>query len=142
LAEAERAMNQAGIQLAIQNVMPQAIATGLFVSLCTIQEPDSLFMGAGQPSGNFVNVAGFVNIPCMAPPLSDVRIQAEEKNAEEKIEVFSPLHVLLNGYYPGIEIGTGQGWRAIVDGQAMDLLGAEHDSQSQMTRLAVRIGIL
>jgi hypothetical protein len=130
--------NQNVLAYTLPEVMPAAIATGLFVSLCTIQQPDGLFVDAGQPSGNFVNVAGFIDIPCTAPPTSDLRITADEKKSLEKIETFSSLHVLLGGYYPGVEYGTGKGWRAVVDGYPFDLLGAEHDSQKQMTRLAVR----
>lgn len=131
-------MNSVLQQKSIPAVMQRAKASGLFVSLCTIQQPDGLFIDAGQPSGNFVDVAAFVNIPCTAPPTSTPKITADEKKAIDRIETFSSLHVLLNGYYPGLEYGTGKGWRAVVDGYPFDLLGAEHDSQKQMTRLAVR----
>ena len=192
-------MNSVLQQVAIPAVMQRANASGLFVSLCTIQQPDGLFIDAGQPSGNFVNVTpndtwaantlydegqeiavtgtlqrcivtglsgavqptfsatpgnttydgigalawvceslAMTNIPCTAPPTSNIRITADEKKAIDRIETFSSLHVLLNGYYPGIEYGTGKGWRAMVDGYPFDILGAEHDSQRQMTRLAVR----
>ena len=126
------------IQASVSNVMTQALRTGLFVSLCTIQQPDGALIGAGQPSGNFVTVAGMANIPCMAPPESSVRITASEVKSEANIQSFSELHVLLKGWYPALEDGVSMGWRAVVDGQTFDVLGAESDSQGQMTRLVVR----
>jgi hypothetical protein len=132
--------NQNLLGYTLPEVMPAAIATGLFVSLCTIQQPDGVLIDAGQPSGNYINVAGLVNIPCMAPPMSEARLQATEIRAMDDIEAFAPLHVLLNAWYPQIKEGVSQGWIAVVDGVVLTLLGAESDSQMQMTRLAVRFG--
>lgn len=131
-----------GLGYDIADFMPTAVASGLFVSSCSIQQPDGLFIDAGQPSGSFVPVAGLQNIACMAPPQSEAKIIADESKSLEKIEAFSVLHILLDAYYPGVEYGVGRGWRAIVDGAAYDLLGAEHDSQGTMTRLAVRFSLL
>lgn len=123
-------------------VMPAALATGLFVSLCTIERPDGILIDAGQPSGNYVNVAGLVNLKCMDAPASDIRVQASEVKTLESIQDFSPQHVLLQGYYPQIEVGVGQGWRAVIDGVTLDILGVESDSQRQMTRMEVRTSAL
>lgn len=131
-------MNQAVMFYSIAGVMPAALATGLFVSLCTIQQPDGLLIGAGEPSGNFVNVAGLVNLKCMNAPLSDSKVSADEKKTEQDIQDFSPTHVLLQGWFPAIETGISQGWIAVIDGVATDILGVESDSQKQMTRLEVR----
>jgi hypothetical protein len=131
-------MNQQSIAAGVAAVMPQALATGLFVSRCTIQQPDGNLIQAGQPSGTFVNVAGLVNIPCMAPPESSVRVTASEVKSIDNIQAFSELHILLNGYYPQIQQGVVNGWHAVVDGSALDILGTESDSQSQMTRMVVR----
>jgi hypothetical protein len=131
-------MNQDVIAQSVAAVMPLALSTGLFVSLCTIQRPDGVLIDAGQPSGNFVNVAGLVNIPCMAPPEANVRITASEVKSEQNIQSFSELHVLLNGWYPSIEDGVAMGWRAVIDGSAFDLMGAESDSQGTQTRMVAR----
>jgi hypothetical protein len=131
-------MNQSLLGYTLPEVMPAAIATGCFDSLCTIQAPDGILIDAGQPSGNYVNVAGLVNIPCMAPPMSEARLQATEIRAMDDIQAFAPLHVLLNAWYPQIKENVANGWIAIVDGEVLTLLGAESDSQRQMTRLAVR----
>ena len=126
------------ILASVANVMAAAQRTGLFVSLCTIQQPDGVLIDAGQPSGNFIPVSGMVNIPCMAPPESTIRINASEVKSEANIQSFSELHILLSGWYPALEDGVSMGWRAVIDGQAFDLMGAESDSQGQMTRLVVR----
>jgi hypothetical protein len=124
---------------AIPDVMPLARNSGLFVSLCTIMAPDGTLIDAGQPSGNYVNVAGIVNIPCTAPPEAiGERLSANETRAQDDIQAFAPRHVLLSGFFPSIQVGVSQGWIAVIDGRVYTLLGAESDSQSQMTRLRVR----
>jgi hypothetical protein len=144
-AYGEHVMNQAFIHNAILGVMPQALATGLFISLCTIQAPNGLANPDGSPqtdgNGNpiFVNVAGLVNIPCTAPPITDNSIQATEVKALAEILSEEILHVLLNSWYPQLQGGVTEGWQAVVDGTVYDLMGAESDSQEQMTRLKVRL---
>ena len=126
----------------IAAVMPQAVATGLFVSLATFQAPDGTLDAAGAPSGNFVNVSGLVNIPCMDAPMSEARLQATEVKAMDEIAASAIRHVLLNGFYPqlvGFPNAPDLGWRVIVDGIVWDLLGAEADSQSVMTRISMRL---
>lgn len=135
-------MNQ-GLAYEIAAVMPAATLTGLFSSLCTIQQPDGALIGAGQPSGTFTNVAGLVNIPCVDAPPSIARVQATEVKAIAEIMSIGLRHILLNGYYANIIGGnlsaTGLGWRAIVDGITYDILGAEADSQLTQTRLDLRL---
>lgn len=129
----------AAIRAQIQSVMPTVIASGLLVSLCTIQQPDGNTGPTGGPSGVYVNVAGIVNIPCIAAPLEVASIQATEMKAVEEIAATAPLHVLLDGWFPQIENGVAAGWIAVIDGTSFDLLGAESDSQGQMTRLKLKV---
>ena len=137
-------MNSVLQQKAIPSVMVRANASGLFVSLCSIMQPDGVLIDAGQPSGNYIPVTGLQNIPCTAPPMSTVRLQAQEIRSMDDIQAMSPQHVLLSGWYPTIRLGVSQGWIAQIDGDTyilapgLTLMGAESDSQSQMTRLAVR----
>lgn len=124
---------------AIPDVMPLARNSGLFVSLCTIQQPSGTLIDAGQPSGNYTNVAGIVNIPCTAPPeYTGERLSANQTRMQDDVQTFAPRHVLLSGFFPAIQVGVSQGWIAVIDGNVYTLLGAESDSQSQMTRLRVR----
>jgi hypothetical protein len=127
-----------GLGIELENVMPMAIATGLFSSVCSIQMPDGVLVDAGQPSGNYITLGGMANIPCMAPPASFAKITAEETKSIEDVQSFAPLHVLLSGWYPILADGVSMGWQAVIDGVKLDILGAESDSQKQMTRLLVR----
>lgn len=119
-------------------VVPAVRATGITPSLCTIQQPDGNLIDAGQPSGNFVNVPGLVNLVCMSAPMSEARLQATDVRALEDIQSFVPHHVWLAGYYPQIQSYAENGAQAVIDGKTYLLLGAETDSQMQTTRLSIR----
>lgn len=138
-ANGEYVMNQQFIQNAIKNVMPQAIATGLLSSLCTIQQPAGTYTPGGSPTGDYTNVSGLVNIQCMDSVPSVLSIQATETKALNDIMSAGYRHVFLNGYYPAIIANVKNGWRAVVDGIAYDLLGAEPDSQETQTRLHLQL---
>lgn len=130
-----------GITLDIAAVMPAVVATGLLVSLCTVQAPDNTFGASGAPSGLYADVAGLVSIPCMDAPLSVGGIDADEAKALAEVASRSVRHVLLNQYYAQLDgLNWGAiGWRAIVDGIMYDILGAERDSQSSQTRLRLQL---
>ena len=139
-------MNQDAITLAIQGVMPAAVATGLFVSLFTAQEPVPTIGPTGAMEFDYVNVSGLVNIPCMAPPENPSSITATEVRALEEITSAELHHVLLNGYYPTLDAGwrgenaDGKGaWIALIDGFNYEITGCESDSQSTQTRVRVKL---
>ncbi len=138
-------MNQNFIANAIAQVMPAAIATGLFVSLATFQSPSQDFDSAGAWDGTWANIAGLVSIPCTAPPVSDSRISATENRELSEIVASEWLHVLLDDYYPTLNDGwrgdgTPQGaWRMLIDGTAYEIQGVESDSQMTQTRVTARI---
>lgn len=129
-----------GLTAEILAIMPLATDSGLFVSLCTVQQPDGVFIN-GVPSGNYVNVSGLLNIPCMDAVPSTARVQATEVKALQEIMSKGLRHMLLNGYYPE-STPDGQiptNWRAVVDGVIYNILGVEHDSQNIMTRMELEI---
>jgi hypothetical protein len=132
-----------GLAYEIAAVMPAAIATGLFASLCTIQQLTGAYGPSGAPVQTWENVAGLVNIPCMDEPPSEGRIQATEVKDLAEIMSLNLRHILLSGYFGQLFDNTG--WRAVIteaDGVTVnnyDILGAESDSQGTMTRLEVRI---
>ena len=139
-------MNQAAITLAIAQVMPAAVASGLFVSLFTAQEPVPTIGPTGAVEFDYTDVAGLVNIPCMAPPESPGSITATEVLALEEITASELHHVLLNGYYPALDAGwrgensDGKGaWIARIDGFNYEISGVESDSQSTQTRVRVKL---
>jgi len=126
-----------GIAYDVKQSMKEATSSGVFVSLCTIQQPDGTFGPSGQPSGNYTPVTGLSNIPCMVAV--DGSIQATEIKAVQEIMSKGLRHVTLNGFYPTIVSGQRNGWRAVIDGVTYDLIGAEPDSQSTQTRLKVQL---
>ena len=139
-------MNQAFIHNAIQGVMAEAVATGLFVSLFTAQEPVPTIGPTGQVEFDYTNVSGLINIPCMSAPPSTGDLQATEVRALTDITASELHHVLLNGWYPQLDQGwrgensDGQGaWIALIDGYQYEINGVESDSQTQMTRVRVKL---
>lgn len=133
-------MNQQ-LSYEIAAVMPAAVATGLFVSLCTFQVPDGLLGPSGAPSGTYVNATGLVDIPCMdAPqPPSEIKLGAFEDRQPGQVTDTAPRHVLLNSYYPTVMTQWREGMRAIVDGVKYDVCGAECDSQRTQVRLELKL---
>ena len=121
------------LQFDIDSVMTEAVATGRFVSLCTLQAPSGVFTASGAPDGVYVPVDGLVDLPCTAPPLA-----SGETRTLQDIEALDHNTVLLEGYFPTIDEGWRNGWQAVVDGVAYILFGVRGDSQSQMTELTVK----
>jgi len=136
-----------GLGYEIERVIPEAVASGLMQSLCTIQQPDGVLIGAGQPSGSWVNVTGAVGIQCMdAPRSTGERLTADEQKGVPEIQSRIFRHVLLAGFYgdviPWGDVGTRPALRAVITGPdnvavIYELVGVESDSQQQMTRLAL-----
>jgi hypothetical protein len=134
-------MNQAAL-MDESRIMPLAVATGLFKSLCTIQAPDGAVGTSGAPGGTYADVAGLVNIVCMdAPETFGAGISATEIKALAETASIELRHVLLDKCYALLSPETNWGdvaWRAVVDNVIYDVLGAEADSQRIMTRLKLR----
>ena len=128
----------------ISAVMPEAIASGLFVSLVTIQEPTGEQTSTGAPArtggdtgDGWNNVVGLIDIAAMNAPQSESRLTADQHKTTEMVEGFQLRHMLLAGWYP--TIAENSNWRAIVDGTAWDILGVESDSQGTQTRLRLQV---
>ncbi len=133
-------MNQDILQAAIDQVMPTAVATGLFISVCSISAPTP---ASGAISGVYSPVSGLQNIPCIDAPetFSDTSLSVTELKALDQTASTALRHVLLDNYYDQLSPSSNWGdlgWRATVDGVDYDILGAENDSQQQMTRLKLR----
>ncbi len=125
-------------------VVPAVIDSGLPVSLCTIQYPTGILTADGSPdltsgpnNDGFIDVSGLVDIICMDAPTSILKIRATETKTQTEIESMNSDHCWLAGYFPHILPNTQ--WRAVVDGVRFDILGAECDSQRQMTRLDLQV---
>lgn len=142
-------MNQSLLAGDVSGVMPEALATGLFISRCTIQLPTQGEAGigpSGAPLGTFANVTGLTNIRCMdAPqPPSEIKLGAFSQRTPMQVTDTAPHHVLLEGYYPVL---LDQEWRygarAVVTtrgrSETFEICGAETDSQRQMIRMEVKL---
>ena len=119
--------------------MQQAIGSGLFVSLCTVQQPSTTQGPTGNPLNVFTNIAGLINIPCMDAPPSMARIQATEMKDVAEILSKGLRHVLLNQCFPDAINWSGRAYRVVIDGVTYDLMGAEVDSQLTQTRLDLQL---
>jgi hypothetical protein len=117
--------------------MPLAIQTGLFVSLFTALQPPTRQGPTGNIIGDWTPIPGLIDIACTAPPLRDASITATEARELEQILAKEFKHVLLSGWYPQLEQGIATGWRCLVDGNELVMLGAESDSQFTQTRVRV-----
>lgn len=132
-------MLQNFIQQAIASVPATAKASGLYSSLCTIQAPSGVFGATGAPDGNYVNVAGRVNLSCQRAAPSVIRITAGEVRTQSDIEQTLADHVAFPAYYPDLESAAALGYQAVIDGVTYTILGAEVDSQHQLTRMEVQL---
>jgi hypothetical protein len=133
-----------GLAYELANVMPLARASGLFVALCSAYAPTGALGPSGAPTGAYGPVSGLQSIPCTSAPTSGIRVTATEQKSAKQVLALRFNHVLLDGFFPQFPPGTDSGWQVqIVDaagnGPTYDLLGAEADSQTLMTRLSVRI---
>jgi hypothetical protein len=126
----------------VSQVMKQVISTGLLVERFTAQSPDGIQTSTGAPSGNFANVAGLVNIPCMSSVQSNTGIAPTEIRQLEEILARAPRHVMLNADYTQLLAGWRNGWRAVIaypDGTVTTyiIMGVETDSQTTHSRVEV-----
>lgn len=131
-------MNQ-GLTYEIEAVIPLTLETGLFVSLATIYGRDRV----QGPTGNFIDsyrpISGLMDIPCMDTPTSPNRVQANEVRQIQQILSIGMRHVLLNRCFTDAPNWANEAYRVDVDGVMYELWGAENDSQTQMTRLELRL---
>lgn len=146
-----------GLSQELARVMPAALETGLFATtLCTVQLPSGIIGPSGAPDGTWVSsrpdlgidLSNVIGVECMSAPPSSARIQATDVKSLEEIMNLGLRHVLLSGYFPQIVPATAAGARAVmtttdangvvVDTTAYDILGAEADSQIQMTRIELK----
>jgi hypothetical protein len=94
----------------------------------------------GQPDlFNFTAISGLQNLPAMFSVWRAKPDMAAVSRLEERFDTLQERHLLLDGYFPGIH------QRDVVDITVhggtfrYEIMSVEHDSQSIMTRCAVRI---
>lgn len=121
----------------LEATVPLAAESGLFSSLCTIQQRSNTLSVTGQ-----VDLTDWNDIPTLSNIACQFSIQRPfmpNQGATGKLpqqtDTETMYHILLQGYYPQIL----QQNQAVVDGRAYEIMAVESDSQKQMTRLACRI---
>jgi len=124
----------------IAELMPMALESGFFNSLCTIQQRTGAVSATGQPDlTDWVDIAELTNLKCMVsiyrpftPNISGTVRTPAQFNTETEI------HILLAGYYPGI---LQQNQVVVTTGSyagTYEIMTVEPDSQQTQTRLGVR----
>ncbi len=108
------------------------MAPTFYVSTCTIQQATETPDPLGQPIPAWANVPGLVNLPCAIAPFGG-STEASQRNRSDSIIDAATHAIAIAGYYPTIVNKQ----RAVVAGVAYDIVGAETDSHSAMTRLRV-----
>jgi hypothetical protein len=133
------------MQFSIQADAAQAVTTafqsGFLSGLCTIQTLNTTQGASGAPDNTWTAYPGLIGIPCQIAVPSANAVQATEVRALEELMAKSVRHVLLGGFFPILkQLAQGGQCRALIT-MANDaavyvfqLLGAEDDSQGQMTR--------
>ena len=132
-------MNQNAITYPLQQYQSRAYDQGLFPSLGTLQQMVQDQGPTGNPTGNWQNVAGVVNIPCQDAPPSIARVQATEMKDVAEIMAKGLRHILLDRCFANATTWAGTGSRFTVDGITYEVLGAENDSQLSQTRLDLQL---
>lgn len=105
-----------------------------FPSRCTIQRDTGTGRSAtGDPQPDWQDLDGHANIPCSKAPVAGQR-QREVRRGDQTV-LLSTARVALQGYFPQIT----EHHRAVVDGQALNIILALADSRSALTYLDVEL---
>ena len=137
-------MNQS-LAYELNQVMPVAVETSLFSSLVTFRDraggdnPSTDALGqVDLANADYVDVIGLIDIPCIFSMRGTFKPDSGGGNrGPEYFEEHQNKWLLLNDYYPAVL----QRFLAVVDAITYEITpgAVEHDSQEQMTRLAVRL---
>ena len=122
----------------VQQVMKDAVDTGLFWKRGTVTVPPDVFDagGAPDPVAPYVPLYGHENILCMDAPLqTGTSVTPSERKELPEVYAKTSRHILLAGYYPLIL----QSYRWLMDGVKYDITNVDNDSQDSQTRLAVQV---
>lgn len=101
-----------------------------FPQRCTIQDRVSVRDDHGQPRAHWVSIPQLSDIPCRIAPSG-----GQEIKRPDQTYVVSTHNIALKGRYTGIT----EEMRAVIDGQAYDILLVQNDSQNVITWLKVEI---
>lgn len=110
--------------------MMQTLERDFFLQRCTVQAGATSQGTTGQEKLTWATVSGCEAIPCRRASAG-----GGERRAANQIYLDATHTILLSGIYKNVN----EKMRAVVDGQAYDILLVEFDGEEVMTRLTVRI---
>jgi hypothetical protein len=145
-------MNQS-LSVELSQVMPFALATGLFTSTASFYAPVQTQGATGNSIGGTAAIAGLQNIPCMNAPRSSGpgAVSSQEKREVPYIQADRSRHVLLNAYYPQLDTnptrGAAVGWQCVITDQngvsnTYIFQGGEGDSQQTQSRVSLELVVI
>jgi hypothetical protein len=141
---------QQGLAIELDQVMPSAFATGLFVSSASFLAPSETQGSTGNSIGGPSPIQGLQDIPAMNAPRAAglIGMSSDEKLEFSHVEAKRLRHMLLQGYFPQLDTGFAEGAGAGLQVQVLDpsgittlyrFLGGEGDSQQKMTRVQMQL---
>lgn len=105
-----------------------------YPSKATIQQAVASGNSFGDQTLTWTDVPNLSEIECRIAPLT---IQTPTFTNEARLEMLTYLttthHIAMRGYFPQIQ----ESMRALIDDDAWDIKGVEHDGQNVTTRLRV-----
>ncbi len=108
----------------------QTLDRDFFPQDCAIQAPGITRDTAGGEIRSYSTVAGMESIPCRVAPAG-----GGERRSAQQVFLDSTHTILLAGQFRSLTTAM----RAVVNGQAYDILLPEPDSEGATTRLTCRI---
>jgi len=107
-----------------------SVLADFFPQGCTIQQASISQDAAGAEIRAYADVIGLVDVACRVAPA-----QGGERNTAEMTYLDATHRIVLAGSYPQIT----EAMRAVVDGQAYDILLSALDAEGAITRLSVKL---
>ena len=129
-----------GIGIDLAQTVAEVNYSGYLSGTCTIQVPTGAQNADGSPANTWVAVSELTGLYCQIAVPSATAVQATEVKDLEEIMARSIRHVLLAGFYPQLkqlkQAGQVQALLSLTGDSTytFEVLGAEDDSQGQMTR--------
>lgn len=110
--------------------MMAALEPNFFAQICTIQSSTEAQDAAGQPQDNWADAPGLVGLACRVGGISG----GERRTVSQKY-LDATHQILISGHYSAIL----EKQRAVVDGQAYDILLPVPSPEQAVTKLVVRL---
>lgn len=122
-------MPRAIVDPRLMNALP-----AMYPLRCTIQSATKAADAYHELIETWSNFAGHVNLPCAFARVGGGQVGLTEVRRTDQLLDIEDRHIALRGYFPDI---TPQ-MRAIVSGETYEVVGVDHDSHRQTTRVRVR----